>query len=130
MQFRPPRDGPAVSTRLRDYATAEEIGIVVAAHSFSGASLRAGAGRRMSAAAQDAALAAMWAAADRRRIGWMLTVLLAAHQICLFAKQSATYKGHPLLSAPRTEPYVRLSRIRLPPWVCNGKCLPYALQRL
>src|SRR5262249_6603837 len=32
--------------------------------------------------------------------------------------------------APRTEPYVRLSRIRLPPWVCDGKCLPYALQRL
>src|SRR5262244_253060 len=28
--------------------------------------------------------------------------------------------------APRTEPYVRLSRIRLPPWVCDGKCLPYA----
>ena len=26
----------------------------------------------MSAAAQDAALAAMWAAADRRRIGWIL----------------------------------------------------------
>ena len=75
MQFRPPRDGPAVSTRLRDYATAEEIGIVVAAHSFSGASLRAGAGRRMSAAAQDAALAAMWAAADRRRIGWILGYL-------------------------------------------------------
>src|ERR1700747_2271099 len=32
--------------------------------------------------------------------------------------------------APRTEPYVRLSRIRLPPWVRDGKCLPYALQRL
>src|SRR5262249_60401586 len=32
--------------------------------------------------------------------------------------------------APRTEPYVRLSRIRLPPWVCDGKCLPYALERL
>src|SRR5262245_1490961 len=32
------------------------------------------------------------------------------------------------LAAP--EPYVRLSRIRLPPWVCDGKCLPYALQRL
>src|SRR5881227_1696526 len=27
--------------------------------------------------------------------------------------------------APRTEPYVRLSRIRLPPRVCDGK-LPYA----
>src|SRR5947199_4933457 len=31
--------------------------------------------------------------------------------------------------APRTEPYVRLSRIRLPPRVCDGK-LPYAFQRL
>jgi hypothetical protein len=29
----------------------------------------------MSAAAQDAALAAMWAAADRRRIGWILAYL-------------------------------------------------------
>src|SRR5437588_2508696 len=28
----------------------------------------------------------------------------------------------------RTEPYVRLSRIRLPPRVCDGK-LPYAFQR-
>src|ERR1700747_3746541 len=25
--------------------------------------------------------------------------------------------------APRTEPYVRLSRIRLPPWVCDGKAV-------
>jgi hypothetical protein len=25
--------------------------------------------------------------------------------------------------APRTEPYVRLSRIRLPPWVCDGKAI-------
>src|SRR5262245_46747962 len=31
-----------------------------------------------------------------------LTVLLAAQQICLFAKQSATYKGRSLLSAPRS----------------------------
>jgi hypothetical protein len=31
LQFRPPRDGPAVSTRLSDYATAEEIGGGVAA---------------------------------------------------------------------------------------------------
>jgi hypothetical protein len=29
----------------------------------------------MSAAAQDAALAAMWAAADRRRVGWILGYL-------------------------------------------------------
>src|SRR5262245_4669058 len=32
--------------------------------------------------------------------------------------------------APRTEPYGRLSRIRLPPRVCDGQCLPYAFQRL
>src|ERR1700752_776192 len=25
--------------------------------------------------------------------------------------------------APRTEPYVRLSRIRLPPWVCDGEAI-------
>jgi len=80
-QFRPPPDGPSVSTRLRDYATAEEIGLVVAALQVLRRELgvrvrganRAATGR-MSAAAQDAALAAMWAAADRRRIGWMLRV--------------------------------------------------------
>src|SRR5262249_47564672 len=83
LQFRPPRDGPAVSTRLRDYATAEEIGVVLVAalqplrHELS---VRArGANRtttsRMSAAAQDAALAAKWAAADRRRVGWILGYL-------------------------------------------------------
>jgi hypothetical protein len=31
LRFRPPRDGPSVSIRLRDYATAEEIDVVVAA---------------------------------------------------------------------------------------------------
>ena len=46
-----------------------------------------------------------------------LTVLLAAQQICLFAKQSATYKGRPLLGAPRADPYMQLSRIRLLPRV-------------
>jgi hypothetical protein len=30
-RFRPPRDGPVVSTRRRDYASLEEIDIVVAA---------------------------------------------------------------------------------------------------
>ncbi len=29
--------------------------------------------------------------------------------------------------APRPDPYVRLSRIRLPPRVYDGKCLPYTL---
>src|SRR5262249_16155807 len=32
--------------------------------------------------------------------------------------------------APRTGPYGRLSRIRLPPRVCDGKDMPYAVQRL
>jgi hypothetical protein len=31
LQFRPPRDGPSVSIRLRDYASLEEIDVVVAA---------------------------------------------------------------------------------------------------
>src|SRR2546422_5073711 len=31
--------------------------------------------------------------------------------------------------APRTEPYGRLSRIRLPPRVYDGNCLPYTLDR-
>src|SRR6266699_2732124 len=38
-------------------------------------------------------------------------------------------KGRSLLSAPRTEPYVRLSRIRLPPWVMADQ-RPAAVQRL
>jgi hypothetical protein len=29
--------------------------------------------------------------------------------------------GTPLTECPRTDPYVRLSRIRLPPWVCDGE---------
>ena len=78
-RFRPPRDGPAVSILLRDYASPEEIDVVIAALQLRwrelGACARGAnrtATRRMSAAAQDAALAAMWAAADRRRIGWIL----------------------------------------------------------
>jgi hypothetical protein len=31
LRFRPPRDGPSVSIRLRDYASLEEISVVVAA---------------------------------------------------------------------------------------------------
>src|SRR5262249_12390819 len=38
--------------------------------------------------------------------------------------------GRDFHRAPRTEPYERLSRIRLPPRVCDGNCLPYTLQRL
>src|SRR5262249_60484653 len=41
-------------------------------------------------------------------------------QICLFAKQSATYKGRELPRAPRADPYVQLSRIRFPPWVSTA----------
>src|SRR5262245_60814060 len=37
------------------------------------------------------------------------------------AKQSATYKGRPFLSAPRTEPYGPNSGIRLPPRVFDGE---------
>src|SRR6202023_4298594 len=38
-------------------------------------------------------------------------------KMCSFAEQFATYKGRGLLLAPRTNPYVQLSRIRLPPRV-------------
>ena len=31
LRFRPPRDGASVSIRLRDYATPEEISVVIAA---------------------------------------------------------------------------------------------------
>ena len=31
LQFHPPRDGPVISIRLRDYASREEIDVVVAA---------------------------------------------------------------------------------------------------
>src|SRR3989440_4256760 len=49
-----------------------------------------------------------------------------SHQLCLAHVAVGTcVSSH----APRTEPYVRLSRIRLPPRVCDGK-LPYAFQRL
>src|SRR4029077_13760381 len=39
------------------------------------------------------------------------------------ADQAATYKGCPLLGTPRTEPDVRHSRIRLPPWMFDGAAL-------
>src|SRR5215813_11965914 len=68
LRFRPPRDGPAVSTRLSDYATAEEIELVAAtleqARRELGARVREAkrpAGGRLSkAAAADNALAALW----------------------------------------------------------------------
>src|ERR1700724_1708273 len=34
--------------------------------------------------------------------------------------------GHPLLGAPRTEPYVQLSCIRLPPRMFDGSPRPFA----
>src|SRR5208283_1121844 len=37
------------------------------------------------------------------------------------AEQAATYKGRPLLATPRTDPYVRLARIRLLPRVFDGE---------
>src|SRR6478672_2370546 len=43
--------------------------------------------------------------------------------MCSFAKRSATYKGRALPRAPRTTPYVQLSRIRRPPRVGDGKSL-------
>src|SRR6516164_1903919 len=60
LRFRPPRDGPSVSIRLRDYASLEEISVVVAALQLRWRELSARArgadgtaGRRMSAAAQS-----------------------------------------------------------------------------
>jgi hypothetical protein len=60
-RFRLPRDGPSVSTCLRDYASLEEIDAVVAALellrrelSVQARSANRTATRRMSAAAQDA----------------------------------------------------------------------------
>src|ERR1700730_11463660 len=44
-------------------------------------------------------------------------------KICLFAKQSATYKGRLLPAAPRTDPYEPNSGIRLLPRVSEGKAL-------
>src|SRR5215813_2592806 len=44
-------------------------------------------------------------------------------KICLFAKQSATYKGRSLLTAPRPNPCRRNSRTRLLPWVHDGETL-------
>ena len=43
--------------------------------------------------------------------------------MCLFAKQSATYKGRSLLSAPRTEPSGPNSGTRLPPRMLDAKAL-------
>src|SRR5262245_1339154 len=83
LQFRPPRDGLSISTRLSDYASAEEIDVVIMALQQTWRDLSAqvrvakqAATRRMSKeAAADNALAALWAATDRRRIGWMLKYL-------------------------------------------------------
>jgi len=51
----------------------------------------------------------------------------------IICRTLATYKGRPLLDAPRTDPYGRDSRIRLLPRVCDGEApvgrLPYAVQR-
>src|SRR5262249_44553532 len=50
---------------------------------------------------------------DRSSTGWIAPACLAhvAVGTCVSSR------------APRTEPYVRLSRIRLPPWVCDGEAI-------
>src|SRR5215472_4356732 len=60
LRFRPPRDSPSVSTRLRDYANPEEIGAAIAAVQLGWRQLNAQARsanrtatHRMSAAAQS-----------------------------------------------------------------------------
>ena len=58
-----------------------------------------------------------WSPKGRRR----LTAILAIRQISSIAGHLATYKERPLLSAPRTDPYVRLARIRLLPRVFDGE---------
>jgi hypothetical protein len=42
-----------------------------------------------------------------------LTAFLAARRDIVLAEQAATYKGRPLLTAPRADPDVQNSRIRL-----------------
>src|SRR4249920_692350 len=64
-----------------------------------------------------------------------LTVLLAAQQNVSIRRAICNVQGTCVSShAPRTDPYVRLSRIRLPPQVSDGRAiarhLPYAFQRL
>ena len=44
-------------------------------------------------------------------------------KMCLFAEQSATYKGCPLLGTPRTDPDRPDSSIRLLPRVFDGEAL-------
>src|SRR6516162_6888514 len=39
------------------------------------------------------------------------------------SKYQGRGRGHELPRAPPTKPYVRLSRIRLPPRVCDGKAI-------
>src|SRR5437762_10031327 len=58
---------------------------------------------------------------------WAGLSLAGSHQLCLAHVAVGTRVSS---RAPRTEPYGRLSRIRLPPRVCDGKDMPYAVQRL
>src|ERR1700738_4125774 len=41
----------------------------------------------------------------------------------IICRTLATYKGHPLLNAPRSDPYGRDSRIRLPPRVFDAEAV-------
>jgi hypothetical protein len=52
-----------------------------------------------------------------------LTAFLTVQQDIVLAEQAATYKGRSLLTAPRTDPYVRNSRIRLLPRVLDEEPL-------
>src|SRR5262249_61925515 len=76
LRFRPRGPVPPSASGCATYATAEEIGVVVAALQLLRRELSVWArGAACPPRRQDAALAAMWAAADRRRIGWILGYL-------------------------------------------------------
>ena len=79
LQFRLPRE-PVISTRLRDYASREEIDAVIAAvqqvrRELIAVEKRPAVKSASKAARDDAALAMIWAAADRQELNRLLTDL-------------------------------------------------------
>jgi hypothetical protein len=79
LQFRLPRE-PVISTRLRDYASQEEIDTVIAAvqqirREVIAVEKRPAVKSASKAARDDAALAMIWAAADRQELNRLLTDL-------------------------------------------------------
>jgi hypothetical protein len=79
LQFRLPRE-PVISTRLRDYASQEEIDTVIAAVQQVRCDLiavekRSAVKSASKAARDDAALAVIWATADRQELNRLLTDL-------------------------------------------------------